>query len=185
MVTLEEQFNTRVSAFLGDTGLSPAALGMKALGDPNLMRQIERGRSPSLRTADRVLAFIAGYKLDSGGARAPPGRAGRRGRPRPAARATTTKRSRAMSERPADKRTRPRTRLLRISEVEARTGLSRSTIYEWSADGRFPPPVRLSDRVVRWVEAEVEAWIRERMEKSPGRRWLQGYTQLNSKEESE
>ena len=74
-----------------------------------------------------------------------------------------------MSERSTDVRTRPRTRLLRISEVEARTGLSRSTIYEWSADGRFPPPVRLSDRVVRWVEAEVEAWIRERVEKSRGR----------------
>ncbi|MCY3706212.1 MAG: AlpA family transcriptional regulator [Gammaproteobacteria bacterium] len=74
-----------------------------------------------------------------------------------------------MSEQSTDKTTKPKTRLLRISEVEARTGLSRSTIYEWSADGRFPPPVRLGDRVVRWVEAEVEAWLRERMETSPGR----------------
>lgn len=162
MVTLEEQFNTRVSAFLGTTGLGPTTLGMKAVGDPNLMRQIERGRSPSLRTADRVLAFIAGYKLDSGGARAPPGKPGRS---KPATRARTTKRSRAMSERLRDKSTRLRTRFLRISAVEARTGLSRSTIYEWSAAGRFPPPVRLSDRVVRWVESEVEEWIRERIER--------------------
>ena len=169
MVTLEEQFSTQVSAFLGSTGVRPTALGLKAVGDPNLMRQIEHGRSPTLRTADRVLAYIAGYKLDSGGARAPPRRPGTPGRPRPATRARRKKRSRAMSERPTDKRMRPRIRLLRISEVEARTGLSRSTIYEWSADGRFPPPVRLSDRVVRWVEAEVEAWLRERLEKSPGR----------------
>ena len=166
MLTLEEQFSTELHAFLSDSGLSPSALGMKAVGDPNLMREIERGRSPSLRTADRVRAFIAGYKLDSGDARAPPDRPGgaRRG-----ARARKAKRSRAVSEQSTDKTTKPKTRLLRISEVEARTGLSRSTIYEWSADGRFPPPVRLGDRVVRWVEAEVEAWLRERMETSPGR----------------
>ncbi|MCZ0936890.1 MAG: AlpA family transcriptional regulator [Gemmatimonadetes bacterium] len=166
MLTLEEQFNTRVGAFLDSTGVSPTTLGMLAVGDPNLLRQIERGRSPSLRTADRVLAFIAAYKLDSGGARAPPGRTGG---PMHRAGAREPKRSRAMSERETDEGTRPRTRFLRISEVEARTGLSRSTIYEWSADGRFPPPVRLSDRVVRWVEAEVEAWMSERLEKSPGR----------------
>ena len=110
MVTLEEQFSTQVSAFLGSTGVRPTALGMKAVGDPNLMRQIERGRSPSLRTADRVLAYIAGYKLDSGGARAPPRRPGTPGRPRPATRARSTKRSRAMSERRRDRRTKPGTR---------------------------------------------------------------------------
>ena len=165
MVTLEKQFSTQVSAFLGSTGVRPTALGMKAVGDPNLMRQIKRGRSPTLRTADRVLAYIASYKLDSGGARAPPAR---RSRPRRGARARTTKRSRAMDERRRDKRTKPGTRFLRISEVEARTGLSRSTIYEWSADGRFPPPVRLSDRAVRWVEAEVEAWMTDRVEQNRG-----------------
>ena len=180
MVTLGEQFHTEVSAFLGSTGMAPTTLGMQAVGDPNLLRQIESGRSPSLRTADRVLAYIASYKLDSGGARAPPNRAGRPGR---GARARKTKRSTAMSERATDKGTRPRTRFLRISEVVARTGLSRSTIYEWSADGRFPPPVRLSDRVVRWVEAEVEAWMNERLEESPGRRCPEGDTQPNSKEE--
>ena len=72
MQTLEEQFNTRLNTFLGSTGLSPTTLGMKALGDPNLMRQIEGGRSMSLRTADRVLAFIDDYDGGSGGPRAPP-----------------------------------------------------------------------------------------------------------------
>ena len=42
METLEEYFSTRVSAFLDDTGLSPTRLGRMALGDPNLMRRIER-----------------------------------------------------------------------------------------------------------------------------------------------
>ena len=58
-MTLEDQFISRVSAFLGRSDLSPTAFGQKAVGDPNLMRQIARGRSPSLRTADRILAFIS------------------------------------------------------------------------------------------------------------------------------
>ena len=94
MQTLEEQFNTRLNAFLGSTGLRPTTLGMQAVGDPNLMRQIDGGRSPSLRTADRILAFMAAYEQDTGGARAPPGRlAG----PGPATRGRKANRSRAMS----------------------------------------------------------------------------------------
>lgn len=63
MVTLEERFDAQASACLGSTGLSPTARDMQAVGDPTLMRQIERGRLPSLRTADRVLALIAGQEV--------------------------------------------------------------------------------------------------------------------------
>ena len=165
MQTLEEQFNARLNAFLGQTGMSPTTLGMMAVGDPNLLRQIERGRSPSLRTADRILAFMAAYEPDSGGAGAPPGRlAG----PEPAARARKANRSGTMRKDRRTERTKPAIRFLRISEVEALTGLSRTTIYDWSADGRFPRPVRLSARVVRWIESEVEEWIRERIEQGRG-----------------
>ena len=73
-----------------------------------------------------------------------------------------------MRTRPSKEGTKPRTRFLRVSEVAARTGLSRSTIYVWSADGRFPAPVRLGGRVQRWVEAEVDEWTRKWMEKSRG-----------------
>ena len=72
METLEQQFDSRVSAFLGRTGVSPTTFGLKALGDAHLMRQLDGGRSLSLRTADRVLAFVADYDLDSGGPRTPP-----------------------------------------------------------------------------------------------------------------
>ena len=64
MATLEQQFRSRVSAFLRRTGLRPTTFGLKALGDPNLLRQIDRGRSPSLRTADRVLEFMTAYDRD-------------------------------------------------------------------------------------------------------------------------
>jgi prophage regulatory protein len=54
-------------------------------------------------------------------------------------------------------------RLLRRPEVEARTGLSRSSIYERMADGSFPRQVPLSPGSVAWLEEEVEAWIGARL----------------------
>ncbi len=165
MQTLEEQFNTRVNAFLSWSGISPTTLGMLAVGDPNLLREIARGRSVSLRMADRVLAFIATWERDSGGARAP---LARPRRPRTATRARRTQRSGAMRERPSNERTKPPVRLLRVSEVAARTSLSRSTIYRWSADGRFPAPIWLGGRLARWVAAEVDEWTRRWLEKGRG-----------------
>ena len=50
-------------------------------------------------------------------------------------------------------------RLLKISEVQEMTGLSRAGVYKMVADGRLPPPVRFSSRCIRWHEAEVLAKI--------------------------
>lgn len=182
MQTLEEQFNTRLNAFLSDTGMSPTTLGMMAVGDPSLLRQIERGRSPSLSTADRILAFIAAWKQDPGGAKAP---SGRRAGPEEATRRGRTNRSGAMGRDLRTERPKPASRFLRVSEVEALTGLSRTTIYDWSADGRFPRPVRLSGRAVRWIESEVLEWMDERIEGRDGDDAPGGHTQPNCKEESE
>ena len=52
-------------------------------------------------------------------------------------------------------------RMLRRREVEARTGLARSTIYDWIRAGRFPRPVSLGSRTVRWQEHDIEQWIAE------------------------
>lgn len=52
---------------------------------------------------------------------------------------------------------------LRLSDVRARTGLSRSTIYAYVQDGRFPAPVKLSERCVAWIESEIDDWIAERI----------------------
>ncbi len=168
MATLEEQFNTRIGGFLDDTGMAPTTLGMLAVGDPNLMRQIERGRSLTLRTADRVVAFIDDYERVAGGAEAPPARPRRRRPAMWARRESKMQRSGAMTNERSNERTNPATRLLRISEVQARTGLGRSTIYRWAAEGRFPRPVRLGGRVARWVEAEVDEWLRKWLERRRG-----------------
>ena len=57
-------------------------------------------------------------------------------------------------------------RILRRPEVEARTGLSRSTIYDWMRTGKFPRPVALGARLVAWREADVQAWLEARETKA-------------------
>jgi prophage regulatory protein len=64
--------------------------------------------------------------------------------------------------------------ILRRPQVEARTGLSRSTLYQYIQDGLFPRPVSLGARAVGWLESEVTAWIAARVKavrpgKAPGR----------------
>lgn len=51
--------------------------------------------------------------------------------------------------------------LLRLPDVQAMTALSRSTIYALVAAGKFPRPIRLTERAVRWMSTEVETWIHE------------------------
>lgn len=55
-------------------------------------------------------------------------------------------------------------RIIRLSEVLANTGLARSTLYKYVADGAFPKPVSLGDRAVGWVESEVQDWVLSRIE---------------------
>lgn len=53
--------------------------------------------------------------------------------------------------------------LLRRAEVERRTGLARSTVYELIRTGRFPAPIELTGRTRCWVASEVDSWIDERI----------------------
>jgi len=56
--------------------------------------------------------------------------------------------------------------ILRLPEVKARTGLSRSSIYLRMVNNEFPRPVSLGGRAVGWVEADVESWLVEKIESS-------------------
>ena len=60
--------------------------------------------------------------------------------------------------------------LLRMTQVKARTGLSRSTIYLRIKAGDFPGQVSLGPRAVGWLEAEIERWIATQVERSRGPR---------------
>ncbi|MBR2656318.1 MAG: AlpA family phage regulatory protein [Loktanella sp.] len=50
-------------------------------------------------------------------------------------------------------------KVLRRKEVEEITGLSRATIYRHVRSGGFPPPIQLTERLVGWLAADVEAWL--------------------------
>jgi prophage regulatory protein len=53
--------------------------------------------------------------------------------------------------------------IIRRPQVEAMTGLSRSTIYARIAAGAFPRQVFLGGKAVGWIEAEILAWIESRI----------------------
>lgn len=53
--------------------------------------------------------------------------------------------------------------ILRRKQVEVRTGLSRSSIYDLMRDGHFPRSVPLGCHAVGWVEHEINGWIEARI----------------------
>lgn len=65
--------------------------------------------------------------------------------------------------------------IIRRKQVEARTGLSRSSIYArlrrnpkrpGDYDPTFPKPVSVGAKAVGWIEAEIDAWLTAQVEKS-------------------
>ena len=57
-------------------------------------------------------------------------------------------------------------RILRIPEVCAVTGLGKSTIYKKLSEGTFPEPLRLGPRAIGWRARDLLAWLED-----PGREW--------------
>lgn len=53
---------------------------------------------------------------------------------------------------------------MRIKQVEAVTGLSKSSVYDLVKAGEFPRPVKISAHRSGWVKAEVDEWSRKRVE---------------------
>ncbi len=57
--------------------------------------------------------------------------------------------------------------ILRLKQVENRTGLKRSTIYNRITLGTFPKQISLGgSRAIGWLESEVNDWIQERIQQS-------------------
>lgn len=53
-------------------------------------------------------------------------------------------------------------KLITLAEVKNRTGLGHSKIYEDMGKGKFPNRLKVGARSL-WVEAEINAWIDERI----------------------
>ena len=49
--------------------------------------------------------------------------------------------------------------ILRHKQVEQKTGLPRSTLYDRIRDKTFPAPISLGGRSVGWRQSDVEKWL--------------------------
>ncbi len=65
--------------------------------------------------------------------------------------------------------------ILRHKQVEARTGLSHSSIYAHLRQNpkrpgdyapTFPKPIFVGAKAVGWIEGEIDAWLTAQIEKS-------------------
>ncbi len=56
-----------------------------------------------------------------------------------------------------------KTALMRRKQVEAQTGLARSTLYKMMASGDFPASVHITGKAVAWASSDVDNWIATRI----------------------
>ncbi len=60
-------------------------------------------------------------------------------------------------------------RIIKRREVEVRTGLPRSTMYDRIKRGDFPAPIPLGARSVSWLEHEIDACLADRVAQARNR----------------
>ena len=53
-------------------------------------------------------------------------------------------------------------RYVRASQLAQMLGLSRSTIWRYASQGKFPKPIKLTENTTVWDMREVEAWVEAR-----------------------
>ncbi|WP_369136167.1 helix-turn-helix transcriptional regulator [Klebsiella variicola] len=56
--------------------------------------------------------------------------------------------------------------LIRLPEVQRRTGYSKAWIYRLMAEQRFPSSIKIGSRAIAFIESEIDEWIIERIESS-------------------
>ncbi|HIG2982598.1 TPA: helix-turn-helix transcriptional regulator [Klebsiella pneumoniae] len=58
--------------------------------------------------------------------------------------------------------------LIRLPEVQRRTGYSKAWIYKLLKEKRFPAAVKIGSRVIAFVESEINDWVNQRIAESRG-----------------
>ncbi len=53
--------------------------------------------------------------------------------------------------------------LIRLPEVQRRTGYSKAWIYKLISDGEFPKQVKIGPRSIAFIESEIDNWIAQRI----------------------
>lgn len=58
MQSLSAQFLNQIETYLATTGMKPTVFGREVMGDPKFVFDLRKGRSPSLRTIERVQSWM-------------------------------------------------------------------------------------------------------------------------------
>ncbi|ENS4778516.1 helix-turn-helix transcriptional regulator [Klebsiella pneumoniae] len=58
--------------------------------------------------------------------------------------------------------------LIRLPEVQRRTGYSKAWLYRLMSQQRFPSPVKIGTRAIAFVESEIDEWVNQRIAESRG-----------------
>jgi prophage regulatory protein len=61
-------------------------------------------------------------------------------------------------------------RVLREPQVCSRIGIHRATMWRKIAAGKFPKPIKIGANSNGWIEAEIDAWLHERIAERDVRR---------------
>ncbi|MDE9566214.1 AlpA family transcriptional regulator [Xenorhabdus bovienii] len=62
----------------------------------------------------------------------------------------------------------PKESLIRLPEVQRRTGYSKAWIYKLIEGNKFPKQVKIGTRSIAFIESEVDSWIAQRIAESRG-----------------
>lgn len=54
-------------------------------------------------------------------------------------------------------------RLLRLKDVENKTGVKKTQIYSLMKTGDFPASVKIGKNSVAWLEQEINSWIASKL----------------------
>jgi len=58
--------------------------------------------------------------------------------------------------------------LIRLPEVQRRTGYSKAWIYRLLKEERFPASIKIGSRAIAFIESEIDEWINQRIAESRG-----------------
>lgn len=61
-MSMQDAFLKKIERFLRESGMAETAFGRAVVNDGSLVADLRAGRSPSLRTVERVNEFIAAHK---------------------------------------------------------------------------------------------------------------------------
>ena len=62
-MSLSEQFLREVQIFVIDLGITEKVLGSRSVGDSDVIGRLRRGQSITLRTADKITAYMAHERI--------------------------------------------------------------------------------------------------------------------------